>query len=172
VADIDPLRARGFLFGVEPPQRMERSHAMKRFAKNIAVLAAGLLIAAGAAFAQTAAPTAPQPGTGMDHGTMAAPAATGGCPMDGPGMGRQAARLAKPLTVEDVKTLVTQRLAAKGNARLKVGKVSEKDTDTIVAEIVTVDDSLVRPVEFDRNTGRPKDAGRHAMGMGMGGMSR
>ena len=35
-----------------------------------------------------------------------------------------------------------------------MGKVEEKDENTIIAEIVTVDDSLVKRLEFDRSTGR------------------
>lgn len=151
---------------------------MKRYAKTTAVVAAALFLATGAALAQTGGAATPQHGTdmtGTDHGAMMG-AAAGGCPMGGMGMGQQAAKLAKPLTIDDVKSLVTKRLAAHGNERLKVGKVTEKDGNTIVAEIVTVDNSLVRTIEFDRNTGWPKTAGvgRPGMGgmgrMGMGGM--
>ena len=46
-----------------------------------------------------------------------------------------------------------RRLAHMGNDRLKVGVVKVKDDKTIVAEIVTVDDSLVQRLEFDRKTG-------------------
>jgi hypothetical protein len=41
-----------------------------------------------------------------------------------------------------------------GNERLKVGDVTRTDDDTIVAEIVTVDDSLVQRLEIDRHSGR------------------
>ncbi len=37
--------------------------------------------------------------------------------------------------------------------RLKRGKVEAKDDDTIIAEIVTVDDSLVQRLAIDRDTG-------------------
>ncbi len=37
--------------------------------------------------------------------------------------------------------------------RLKRGKVEAKDDDTIIAEIVTVDDSLVQGLAIDRDTG-------------------
>ena len=60
----------------------------------------------------------------------------------------------KELSVEDVTKILEGRLAWRGNDRLKVGKVEEKDENTIIAEIVTVDDSLVKRVEFDRKTGR------------------
>lgn len=58
-----------------------------------------------------------------------------------------------PLTIEDVTKNLTQRLEHRGNDRLKVGAVTETDT-TITAEIVTVDDSLVRKIEIDKATGR------------------
>lgn len=62
--------------------------------------------------------------------------------------------LDKPLTVEDVRAKFEKRLEWRGNKNLKVGKVEEKDDKTIVAEIVTVDDSLVRRIEVDKLTGR------------------
>jgi len=58
------------------------------------------------------------------------------------------------LSVADVKTLLEGRLIRRGNDRLKVGKVEQKDDNTIVAEIVTVDNSLVDRYEIDRKTGR------------------
>lgn len=58
-----------------------------------------------------------------------------------------------PLTIDDVRTQMEQHLKWRGNDRLKVGTVSEKDDKTIVAEIVTVDDSLVRKIEIDKTTG-------------------
>jgi len=86
---------------------------------------------------------------GMGHGMMGrggksgcGPGAMGGSPVD------------KELSVEDVTKILEGRLAWRGNDRLKVGKVEEKDENTIIAEIVTVDDSLVKRVEFDRKTGR------------------
>ena len=88
-------------------------------------------------------------GHGMGHGMMGrggksgcGPGATGGSPVD------------KELGVEDVTKILEGRLAWRGNDRLKVGKVEEKDEKTIIAEIVTVDDSLVKRLEFDRRTGR------------------
>jgi len=59
----------------------------------------------------------------------------------------------RELTVEEV-TLGLQRwIASSGNPRLKAGKVTEKDARTITAEVVTVDDSLVRKFDIDRRTG-------------------
>ncbi|MBL6932124.1 MAG: hypothetical protein ISR45_04185 [Rhodospirillales bacterium] len=57
------------------------------------------------------------------------------------------------LGVEDIKGIVEKHLAMRGNDRLKIGKVAVVDDDTIIAEIVTVDDSLVRKLEFNTKTG-------------------
>ena len=57
------------------------------------------------------------------------------------------------LSPEEAKTLVQARLIMKGNDRLKTGQVTEKDGDTYLVDVVTVDDSLVRQVEVDRNLG-------------------
>lgn len=66
----------------------------------------------------------------------------------------QVPALAQPLTVDNVRTNMEQHLKFRGNDRLKVGQVTELDDKTIVAEIVTVDDSLVRKVTIDKATGR------------------
>ena len=52
-------------------------------------------------------------------------------------------------------------LADQGIKRLKVGKIKELDTDTIAAQIVTVDadNSLVESYKVDRNTGLVSPAG-------------
>ena len=88
-------------------------------------------------------------GHGQGHGMMGrggksgcGAGAMGGSPVD------------KELSVEDVTKILEGRLAWRGNDLLKVGKVEEKDEKTIIAEIVTVDDSLVKRLEFDRKTGR------------------
>ena len=62
--------------------------------------------------------------------------------------------LDKPLTVDDVRANLEQRLQRQGNDRLKVGTVVDKGEKIIAAEIVTVDDSLVRRIEIDKTTGR------------------
>ncbi|MCG8069205.1 MAG: hypothetical protein JAY84_15225, partial [Candidatus Thiodiazotropha taylori] len=54
------------------------------------------------------------------------------------------------------KTLVSARLIMRGNDRLKVGQVTEKDDDTYLLDIVTVDNSLVRQIEVDRDNGLPR----------------
>lgn len=60
------------------------------------------------------------------------------------------------LNAEEAKTLVAARLIMRGNDRLKVGQVTEKDDDTFLVDIVTVDNSLVRQVEVDRDSGLPR----------------
>lgn len=57
------------------------------------------------------------------------------------------------LTVADVTYNLEQVLAMRGNARLKVGSVAEKDDATIVGDIVTTEGSLVERYEVDRRTG-------------------
>jgi hypothetical protein len=57
------------------------------------------------------------------------------------------------LTTDDVKTRIERWLTWRGNPRLKVGEVKEKDTDTITADIVTKDNSLVQRFIVDRHTG-------------------
>ena len=89
-------------------------------------------------------------GRGMGHGMgMMGRGGKSGCPG---AMGGSS--VDKELSVEDVTKILEGRLAWRGNDRLKVGKVEEKDENTIIAEIVTVDDSLVKRLEFDRKTGR------------------
>ena len=50
-------------------------------------------------------------------------------------------------------------LAWQGNQRLKLGDVKEKDADTITADVVTKDNSLVQRFVVDRHTGnyRPSE---------------
>ena len=57
------------------------------------------------------------------------------------------------LSAAEVQTLIEARMIMHGNDRLKVGKVSQKDDQTYVVDIVTVDDSLVRQIEVDKNNG-------------------
>jgi len=57
------------------------------------------------------------------------------------------------LSADEVKTLIEARMIMHGNDRLKVGKVSQKDDQTYVVDIVTVDDSLVRQIEVDKDNG-------------------
>ncbi len=91
---------------------------------------------------------------GFSHGKGHAPGMMGRGGKSGCGPGAMGgSSVDKELSVEDVTKILEGRLAWRGNDRLKVGKVEEKDEKTIIAEIVTVDDSLVKRLEFDRKTG-------------------
>jgi len=57
------------------------------------------------------------------------------------------------LTTDDVKSRVERWLARQGNPRLQLGEVKEKDADTITADVVTKDNSLVQRFIVDRHTG-------------------
>jgi hypothetical protein len=48
---------------------------------------------------------------------------------------------------------IEHRLAWRDNPNVKVGNVQEKDDDTIVAEIITQNGSLVQKFEVNRHTG-------------------
>ena len=61
--------------------------------------------------------------------------------------------LTDDLSAAQVRHIMEHRLAWQGNPNVKVGNVEEKDDDTIVAEIVTQDGSLVQKFEVDRHTG-------------------
>ncbi|MBI4183026.1 MAG: hypothetical protein HY521_03390 [Proteobacteria bacterium] len=60
----------------------------------------------------------------------------------------------KDLDTADVTKLLERHLARQGNDRLKLGEVKEVDKNTIVAEIVTQDGSLVDRLSVDRDSGR------------------
>lgn len=146
---------------------------MKRKALKATVAAAALalgstLLAAGPVLAHGPGGQGYQGGSGM-HGGQMGPGMMGhmggmmghrGSGMMGPGAGGQGgcpyqqAALTEELTVEGVTKILERRLSHMGNDRLKVGEVKVKDDDTIIAEIVTVDDSLVQRIEFDRKTGQ------------------
>ena len=97
-------------------------------------------------------------GAGMGGQGMLAPGMMGPGMMGpgfgmGPGLGGQfVAR--QDLTADDVRHFLQHRLEMQGNARLTVGEVTEADDDKIVAEITTVDGSLVQRFEVDRHTGQ------------------
>ena len=57
------------------------------------------------------------------------------------------------LTVDDVRNWFAAWLEAQGNKRLRVGKVTEKDKQTIAADVETVDGSLVQRLDVNRHTG-------------------
>ena len=93
---------------------------------------------------------------GYGHGRMGGPAMMGyghQAGFGGPCLQEQAT-LNKALTTIDVTKWVERHLDRQGNDRLKAGPVTEKDADTIVADVVTVDGALVWRFEFDRATGR------------------
>ena len=93
-----------------------------------------------------------QPGQGMGMGQ-----GPGFGMGTGPG-GQFAMPLAKDLSVDEARHILEHRLAWHGNERLKVGTVEEKDADTIVAEIVTAEGSVVQRLEIDRHTGWTRPA--------------
>ncbi len=85
--------------------------------------------------------------------------------MMGPGMmgqGQMGQGMMQPLrqdlSAADVKHMIGHRLAWNGNPNVKLGKVEEKDDDTIIAEIVTKDGSIIQKLEIDRHTGRMRSA--------------
>lgn len=57
------------------------------------------------------------------------------------------------ISVDDVTAHFQDRLEALGNKRLKLGDVKEGSDDTITADVVTVDNSLVQRFSIDRRTG-------------------
>ena len=57
------------------------------------------------------------------------------------------------LSTDDVKARMERWLAWRQNSHLKVGDVKEKDADTITADIVTKDNSLVERFIVDRHSG-------------------
>ena len=56
------------------------------------------------------------------------------------------------LSADDVRGYLTAQIGRLGNKRLKVGSVNA-DSGNIVAEVVTVDNSLVQRMKVDRSTG-------------------
>ena len=97
-------------------------------------------------------------GYGMMGPGMMAPGA-GGQGMMGPGFGKgpgldNQVVSSKDLTADDVRQYLEHRLEMHANKRLKVGEVKPADDDTIVADITTVDGSLVQRLEVDRHTGQ------------------
>ena len=56
------------------------------------------------------------------------------------------------LTTDDVKTRMERWLALRDNPRLKLGDVKEKDANSITADVVTKDNSLVDRFIVDRHT--------------------
>jgi hypothetical protein len=101
-------------------------------------------------------------GQGMMGPGMMGPGMMGqgmGPGMMGQGMGPGSmAALPQDLSVENVRHMLEHQLAWQGNPNLKLGKVEEQDEDTIVAEIVTQDGSVVQRLHVDRHTGMMQPA--------------
>jgi hypothetical protein len=57
------------------------------------------------------------------------------------------------LSTDDVRNYFERSIAWQGNPRLKMGDVKEKDADTIAADIVTKDNSLVERFFVNRHDG-------------------
>ena len=93
-------------------------------------------------------------GYGMVPGMM--PPGYGYGPQPGYGMG-PAIDQGEDLSVDDVRDRIERNLAWHGNERLMVGEVTEADEDTVIADIVTKDGSLVRRFRIDRHTGQMRD---------------
>jgi hypothetical protein len=88
-------------------------------------------------------------GQGMGPGAMGQGMGPGAM---GQGMMGQGAEQSD-LSADQVRQMMQDRLAWQGNPHLKLGDVTEKDDDTIVADVVTQDGSLVERYEIDRHTG-------------------
>jgi hypothetical protein len=57
------------------------------------------------------------------------------------------------LSADDVRAYLGQQLKRLANKRLALGDIKPVDDDTITADIVTVDNSLVQRLKIDRHTG-------------------
>ena len=69
-------------------------------------------------------------------------------------MGRNWASQTLNLSVDDVKREFELYLAWQGNRRVKLGPISEKNADTIAADIITTDkEGLVQRFAVNRHTG-------------------
>lgn len=73
------------------------------------------------------------------------------------GYGHDLRKMGRDLGAADAKRYLEHWLDHHGNERLKIGTVTEKDKDTITAEIVTkAEGALVERYEIDRHSGRMK----------------
>lgn len=72
----------------------------------------------------------------------------------GPGIGMMTPRQSgRGLTRDEVAARFRFRLATQGDGRLKVGKVADKDKDTVAVELLTVQGYPAARYEVDRWTG-------------------
>lgn len=145
---------------------------MHHIAKALLGASAAAMALAGlaGAFVQGGPGTCPPPGTApgrATHGTacglQAAPGADQGAALalalgmgmgNGPAVSVPGVAVDRKLTVESVKRVLSARLAIGGNPRLRLGEVRERDSESILAEIVTVDKALVDRFVVDRKSGR------------------
>jgi len=78
----------------------------------------------------------------------------GQMPMTGPMMGWGGNQpLAEDLSLDNVRHMMEHRVAMMQNPNLKLGEVVERDGDSITADVVTQDGSLVRRFVVDRHSG-------------------
>lgn len=89
---------------------------------------------------------------GMMQGMMSGMMGRQGMRM-GPGMMMGRRVTDRKLDASEVERILSGMLAWHGNRRLKVGKVADKDDDTVIAEIQTVDGSLIAKLTVNRKTG-------------------
>lgn len=89
---------------------------------------------------------------GMKQGMMSGMMGRQGMRM-GPGMMMGRRVTDRKLDASEVERILSGMLAWHGNRRLKIGKVEDKDGDTVIAEIQTVDGSLVAKLAVNRKTG-------------------
>jgi hypothetical protein len=89
----------------------------------------------------------------MGPNMMAGPGMWGGYGPGVTGPGWNTAGRDLNLSMDNVKNYFERWLAWQANPRLKVGDVKEKDADTIVADIVTKDNSLVQRFVVNRRNG-------------------
>ncbi len=132
--------------------------------KIVGGLAAVALVAVGAAGAvgvMSVSPAQAQgygaygcPGMGMMGQGMMGPGMMGQGMMGMMGSGMMGQQANLNLTANDVKGYLERWVAMSGNPRIKVGPVTERNDNTISADIVTTErDALVQRFSVDRSTG-------------------
>ncbi len=89
----------------------------------------------------------------MQHGMMMCPMMAG---MMGQGRGAPGLGVVTPsrnVAIDDVRDHFERLLQAQGNPRVRLGEIKDADKDTIVAEIITTEGSLVDRFSVDRRSG-------------------
>ena len=92
-------------------------------------------------------------GHGKGHGMMGGGMMGGGMMMGHGGYGAHHQSIDRNLSPDDVAKVLNGHLAWVGHKRLKAGDVKKQDDGSLIADINTVDDSLVFRVEVDPKTG-------------------